>query len=108
MDLLQDPKGDRQVNTIPTPPHRPLSEELLFINEKPNWKLLKDHLFKEGRITKNQIMKIVEMCNYYLKNEGNVIYVDDPLTVVGDIHGQYYDLIKVLEMGGDPEQGKYV
>jgi serine/threonine-protein phosphatase 2B catalytic subunit len=32
-----------------------------------------------------------------------VIYVDDPLTVVGDIHGQFYDLIKVLDMGGDPE-----
>jgi len=43
------------------------------------------------------------MCNYHLKNEGNVIYVDDPLTLVGDIHGQYYDLMKVLELGGDPE-----
>ncbi|CAD8179739.1 unnamed protein product [Paramecium pentaurelia] len=108
MDFLQDPKGDRQVNTIPTPPHRPLSEELLFIDDKPNWKLLKEHLFKEGRITKNQLLRIVDMCNYHLKNEGNVIYVDDPLTLVGDIHGQYYDLMKILELGGDPEQGKYI
>lgn len=26
------------------------------------------------------------------------MYIDDPLTVIGDIHGQYYDLIEVLKM----------
>lgn len=87
MDLLKDPKGDRQVNSIPTPPHRPLSDELLFKDDKPDWRMLRDHLTKEGRITKVQLLKLVDMCNYYLKNEGNVIYVDDPLTLVGDIHG---------------------
>jgi serine/threonine-protein phosphatase 2B catalytic subunit len=40
------------VNTIPTPPHKPLSDELLFKDDKPDWKLLRDHLIKEGRITK--------------------------------------------------------
>jgi serine/threonine-protein phosphatase 2B catalytic subunit len=30
------------------------------------------------------------------------------LTIVGDIHGQFYDLIKVLETGGDIERAKYL
>ncbi len=34
--------------------------------------------------------------------------LNDPLTIVGDIHGQYYDLIKVLETGGNIQRSQYL
>ena len=34
------------------------------------------------------------------------MYIQDPLTVVGDVHGQYYDLLKILSIGGDPKNTK--
>ena len=36
-----------------------------------------------------------------------MIYIDDPVSLVGDIHGQYYDLLKILDVGGSPESTKY-
>ena len=32
----------------------------------------------------------------------------DPVVVVGDIHGQFYDLVKILEKGGDPQKNRYI
>ncbi len=36
--------------------------------------------------------------NYYqhLDNEPNLIEVSDPVTIIGDIHGQFYDMLKIL------------
>ena len=33
-----------------------------------------------------------------------MITIKDPITIVGDIHGQYYDFLKLLEpeTGGEP------
>ncbi|KAI7899932.1 Metallo-dependent phosphatase-like protein [Cokeromyces recurvatus] len=33
-------------------------------------------------------------------NESNVVHIKAPVTVVGDIHGQYYDLIEIFRIGG--------
>jgi serine/threonine-protein phosphatase 2B catalytic subunit len=43
-----------------------------------------------------------------VKAEPNIVKIVDPVTVVGDIHGQYYDLLKILEVGGNPEDNKYL
>lgn len=42
-----------------------------------------------------------------VSNEPNVIYLDDPISIVGDIHGQYYDLIKIFDVVESPDECKY-
>lgn len=36
------------------------------MKDKPDWKLLKDHLQKEGRVSKEDLCKLVGDCNKLL------------------------------------------
>jgi len=100
------------VKTVKPPPHKPLSKQLLWPDsknpKKPDWKALKEHFHREGHINKEDVLKLVTEVNRILKAEGNLLYIYDPITVVGDIHGQYYDLMKILDVGGAPDSTKYL
>lgn len=75
-------------------------------------------MHKEGRISKEHCHKILSdtmamISNFIIpkpsiEKEPNVLSLQDPVTVVGDLHGQYYDMIKMLEVGGNPENTKYL
>ena len=50
------------------------------------------------------------MCAFkliFLEKEKNLLHIKDPVTIVGDIHGQFYDLLKLVEIGGSPDSSKY-
>lgn len=32
--------------------------------------------------------------------ESNVVHILSPVTVVGDIHGQFFDMIEIFKIGG--------
>ncbi len=37
-----------------------------------------------------------------------LLELEAPMQVVGDVHGQYYDLLRILEYGGSPEDQHYL
>jgi len=98
---LLDPIGDRNVPELQPPPNKLLTVEELF-NEQLNVTELKTFLGREGRLSKECILKILQDSTDVFHTEPNLLNIKDPVTVVGDIHGQYYDLLKLLELGGEP------
>ncbi len=32
--------------------------------------------------------------------ESNVVHISAPVTVVGDIHGQFFDMLEIFKIGG--------
>ena len=40
--------------------------------------------------------------------EPNVISVNPPITICGDIHGQFYDMLELLRVGGDITDTNYI
>ncbi|KAG0256298.1 3',5'-cyclic-nucleotide phosphodiesterase (PDEase) (3':5'-CNP) [Mortierella polycephala] len=76
--------------------------------DRPNLAFLKQHFFREGRITEDQAIFILQKATDIMKKEPNLLEVEAPVTVCGDIHGQYYDLMMLFEVGGDPEKTRYL
>ena len=80
----------------------------LILIEVPNLILLHDHLQKEGKLQKKDLIDIINKFVELVSKEPNVLTLQDPITVVGDIHGQFYDIGKIMEVGGNPEKNKYL
>ncbi|CAL9737926.1 serine/threonine-protein phosphatase 2B catalytic subunit A1 [Monosporozyma servazzii] len=74
----------------------------------PNHLFIRDHFKNEGRLSIAQSLKIISMATELLTTEPNLLHVPAPVTVCGDIHGQYFDLLKLFEVGGDPATTPYL
>jgi len=52
-------------------------------------------------IPENDVRMLCNKCREIVMEEGNVQRVDLPVTICGDIHGQFYDLKELFKWGGD-------
>ena len=74
----------------------------------PNLSKLKSHLLQEGLLEEEDAMKILTKAYRIMRAEPNLLMLKDPLTVCGDIHGQFYDLCKLFDIGGSPADQQYL
>ncbi len=47
-------------------------------------------------------MELVRLFASIIKKDPNMIEVEEPVCIVGDIHGQYHDLVGMFTKYGDP------
>ncbi|KAI0200380.1 putative serine/threonine protein phosphatase [Astrocystis sublimbata] len=59
-------------------------------------------------IPEAQVREVCHKARELLIEEGNVVTVSAPVTICGDIHGQFHDLMELFRVGGDPPDTNYL
>eukprot|EP00056_Hartaetosiga_gracilis_P019541 m.14761 g.14761 ORF g.14761 m.14761 type:complete len:307 (-) comp7762_c0_seq1:233-1153(-) len=67
-----------------------------------------EHLKSGGMLTEEEVRVLCEKGREVLSEEGNVREVACPVTVCGDVHGQFFDLIELFKIGGDVPHTNYL
>ena len=89
----------------PIPKHK-LSSHDLGLDKKNthvDTNLLLDHLKNLGSLEEEAVLRIIQLAAQVFQNEPTLLNIDAPVTIFGDIHGQFYDLIRLFDRAGYPK-----
>ncbi|CCW62235.1 unnamed protein product [Phytomonas sp. EM1] len=65
-------------------------------------------LYDGKLITEEEVAQLCERCKDLMLEEGNVETIYAPVTLCGDIHGQFFDLLELFGKGGRVPETSYV
>merc|ERR1719384_152152 len=63
---------------------------------------------KEVMLPERQITLLCHAVRDIFISQPILLELEAPIKIVGDIHGQYYDLLRLFESGGFPPEANYL
>lgn len=67
-----------------------------------------EHLYKGQLLPEATVKALCFKLKEMLVKESNVVYIQTPVAVVGDIHGQFHDLLEIFQIGGPIPDTNYL
>eukprot|EP01124_Arcella_intermedia_P019310 TRINITY_DN2661_c0_g1_i1.p1 TRINITY_DN2661_c0_g1~~TRINITY_DN2661_c0_g1_i1.p1 ORF type:complete len:605 (+),score=105.52 TRINITY_DN2661_c0_g1_i1:93-1907(+) len=97
----------RRVESVKPPPWFPLEDEEFYENGLPRVERIRKFLKKGGKLAKKHVIHLVEKATEVMKEEPNLFYLSGSFKVVGDLHGQFYDLDYIIKQFYKPMSEEY-
>ena len=63
---------------------------------------------KQVNLTEDEIKYLCTTSREIFISQPNLLELEAPLKVCGDVHGQYYDLLRLFEYGAFPPESNYL
>ncbi|OIR58907.1 MAG: serine/threonine-protein phosphatase 2B catalytic subunit A1 [Amphiamblys sp. WSBS2006] len=92
----------RALSFVEAPRKGFLADRVLFRDGVVSPEELCEHFEHGGRMEISQTMKILDDAEAVLKQERNILRLEGCFSIVGDIHGQYLDLVHIFRERGFP------
>ncbi|KAJ1563197.1 putative serine/threonine protein phosphatase [Cladochytrium tenue] len=67
-----------------------------------------ERLLQRKLLSAGEVREVCDRCKEVLLAEGNVRHVTAPVTLVGDVHGQFYDVLEIFRIAGRSPDTNYV
>uniref|UniRef100_A0A7S0AJV3 Serine/threonine-protein phosphatase n=1 Tax=Pyrodinium bahamense TaxID=73915 RepID=A0A7S0AJV3_9DINO len=67
-----------------------------------------EYVLQKGHLTEAQCQALCEAAHKLLQEEPNCVQVQCPVTIVGDVHGQFQDVKEMLHICGPPPDTNYL
>ena len=68
----------------------------------PDHELIRQYIFETGKISKECFIELCIQAVDVLGKEPNLLRLEGKVVIVGDIHGQFYDLVAMLRKLSQP------
>mmetsp|Transcript_24483 Transcript_24483/g.21664 ORF Transcript_24483/g.21664 Transcript_24483/m.21664 type:complete len:99 (+) Transcript_24483:142-438(+) len=63
---------------------------------------------KQVNLPENDILALANKAREIFIKQPILLELAAPIKICGDVHGQYYDLLRLFELGGYPPEGNYL
>jgi serine/threonine-protein phosphatase PP1 catalytic subunit len=86
-------------------------EELMNIVEESTRKLVQAKSKKPGtevNLPELHIVAIIKKCREIFLSQPMLLELSAPISVCGDTHGQFHDMLRLFELGGFPPESNYL
>lgn len=94
---------------VPMPNAKLLSMSQVYQSGSlPTPGVLLEHFKQEGRLNFDVAMRIISECTEVLRAEQTLLRLEGEFVIVGDIHGQFFDLANLFELSGGVADKRYL
>lgn len=67
-----------------------------------------ENIINSQVVNQDDFAQVLSISEDIFFSEGTLLFLDSPITICGDVHGQLYDVFKLFDLGGKPNDTKYL